>query len=216
MSKLNANSEVNPWNLIPLNDYETHMSDSSVGQMKLLSDLTKKYLDEIKPKCCIFLGIAGGNGLEHIDTEFTKNVIGIDINQDYLDETCRRYEAKITHLKLILYDLTVETREICKADLVWAALILEYTGIDKCLQFSDKNLLPGGHFVVSIQVNNGIKSVSSTGIESIRKAGDIFEIVNDEILLIKTTAAGLLLKSKEENNLPNGKSIKTFHFVKDD
>ena len=78
-------TDTNPWLDIPLEDYERHMSHHLVGQSILLNSLTKKYLDETKPETAVFLGIAGGNGLEHIDTNITRSVYGIDINQDYLD-----------------------------------------------------------------------------------------------------------------------------------
>jgi hypothetical protein len=74
----------NPWLHIPLEDYERHMSHHLVGQSTLLNVLTKKYLAAIKPEDVIFLGIAGGNGLEHVDNQITQRVVGIDINQDYL------------------------------------------------------------------------------------------------------------------------------------
>lgn len=32
----------------------------------------------------MILGIAGGNGLEHVDTEKRNKVYGVDINQEYL------------------------------------------------------------------------------------------------------------------------------------
>ncbi len=215
MSTTNSNLKTNPWKEIPLNDYEKHMADNSVGQLKLLNYLTKKYLDKIKPHTCLFLGVAGGNGLEHIDNKVTENVIGIDINQDYLDETRRRYDKQIKTLQLINFDIGAGATEICKADAVWAALIMEYTGISDCLQFADRNLLLGGHFVVSIQINNGLKAVSLTAVESIKKAGEIFSQVDPEELVTKITATGFLLIDNEVNMLPNGKSIGTFHFTKD-
>jgi hypothetical protein len=67
----------NPWLQIPLEDYERHMSHHQVGQSTLLNALTKKYMDSIKPQSVIFVGIAGGNGLEHIDNKITQNVYGI-------------------------------------------------------------------------------------------------------------------------------------------
>lgn len=51
--------ENNPWNEIPLQDYENHMSHNSVGQLSVLNSLTKKYLNSIKPQTCVFLGVAG-------------------------------------------------------------------------------------------------------------------------------------------------------------
>ena len=203
----------NPWLSIPLEDYERHMSHHLVGQSILLNSLTKKYLDEIKPETVLFLGIAGGNGLEHIDTNITRSVIGIDINPDYLNTAFTRYKHTIASLQLMNLDIVKNSESICKADLVWAALVLEYTGIDKVLEFCTNNISKDGHLVISIQSNNSKKSVSPTGIESVKKAGEIFSIVNPEKLLSKAAKTGFRLIGKEENALPNGKSIITFHFV---
>ncbi len=71
----------NIWNTIPLEDYERHMQHESVGQLQLLNNLTKKYLKKLSPEIVMFLGISGGNGLEHIDNNITSQVFGIDINQ---------------------------------------------------------------------------------------------------------------------------------------
>lgn len=203
----------NPWLHIPLEDYERHMSHHMVAQSTLLNALTKKYLDELKPETVIFLGIAGGNGLEHIDNKITKSVYGIDINSDYLDTALKRYKERIPSLKLLNLDVTRHAECICKADFIWAALILEYTGIDHVLAFCKNNLYKDGHLIVSIQSNNNIPSVSPTGIETVKKAGKIFFIVDPEQLLSKTAETGYKTLGKEENILPSGKSIITFHFV---
>jgi SAM-dependent methyltransferase len=207
------NMDSNPWLQIPLEDYERHMSHHLVAQSTLLDVLTKKYLDEIKPETVIILGVAGGNGLEHIDNKITKGVYGIDINQDYLDITFKRFKQKIPSLQLLKLDITRYPESICKADFIWAALILEYTGIDKALMFCKNNLQKDGHLIVSIQSNNNIPSVSQTGIETIKKAGEIFSIVDPEDLLSKAADKGYKLMGKEENILPNRKSIISFHFV---
>jgi Zn-dependent alcohol dehydrogenase len=206
-------TDLNPWLSIPLEDYERHMSHHLVGQSILLNSLTKKYLDETKPKTVVFLGIAGGNGLEHIDINITQTVIGIDINPDYLNTAFIRYKHMITSLQLVNLDIIKNSESICKADFVWAALVLEYTGIDKALEFCTNNIRKGGHLIVSIQSNNNKQSVSPTGIESIKKAGEIFSIVNPGMLLSQAAETGYRLIGKEENFLPNGKSIITFHFV---
>jgi len=205
--------DTNPWLDIPLEDYERHMSHHLVGQSILLNSLTKKYLDETKPETALFLGIAGGNGLEHIDTNMTKSVIGIDINRDYLDAAFERYKNRIPSLQLTNLDIAKNAETICRADFIWAALVLEYTGMDKALEFCTNNIRIGGHLVVSIQANNNIQSISPTGIESVKKAGEIFSIVSPELLVNKTLESGFILIGKEENILPNGKSIITFHFV---
>jgi len=206
----------NPWLHIPLEDYERHMSHHLVGQSTLLNALTKKYLDEIKPGTIVFLGIAGGNGLEHIDNQITQRVYGIDINQDYLDTASKRYNHKIPSLHLMNLDITRHSESFCKADLIWAALVLEYTGIDRALAFCTNNIRKKGHLVISIQSNNNKQTVSPTGIESVKKAGEIFSIVDPEEMQSKAAEKGFRLMGKEENILPNGKSIITFHFAASD
>jgi hypothetical protein len=206
-------TDTNPWLRIPLEDYERHMSHHLVGQSVLLNSLTKKYLDEIKPEIAVFLGIAGGNGLEYININITKSVIGIDINPDYLNTAFKRYNHTIASLQLMNLDIVKNSESICKADFIWAALVLEFTGIDKALEFSTNNIRKDGHLVVSIQSNNNRQSISPTGIESIKKAGEIFSVVSPEMLLSKAAETGYRLIGKEENDLPNGKSIITFHFV---
>ena len=204
--------QISPWNEIPLEDYENHMSHNSVGQLEVLNSLTKKYLNKIKPRTCLFLGVAGGNGLEHIDNTITQNVIGIDINQGYLDKAKERYEEIITSLELIKFDITTDTKVFCKADFIWAGLVLEYTGIDKSLEFSINNLQRDGNLIISIQSNNGVQSVSQSGIESMQKVGSIFQLINPDILVQKAIKLGLKLIENEESFFPNGKSLKTFHF----
>ena len=189
------------------------MSHGSVGQLSLLNLLTKKYLAKLKPATCLFMGIAGGNGLEHVDNEISKKIIGIDINREYLDVCFKRYHDRMNSLQLLELDFTKETKRICSSDFIWAALVLEYAGIDKCLEFSNNNIVQGGHFIVTIQVNNNLQSVSVTGVESVKKAGIIFSAVDPEVLLVKAKELGYALVDEEINQLPNGKSFMTFDFM---
>jgi len=97
--------------------------------------------------------------------------------------------------------------------MIWAALLVEYTGIDKALEFSKNNLRGGGHLIVTTQANNGIASVSPTGITSVQQAAGIFQTVDEEDLLSRAAQGGFRLVDREENFLPNGKSFKTFKFA---
>ncbi len=76
----------NIWCSVPLEDYEQHMLHETVGQLKLLNSLTNKYLKKINPEIVLLLGVAGGNGLEHIDPDVTREVFCVDINKKYLEE----------------------------------------------------------------------------------------------------------------------------------
>jgi hypothetical protein len=205
----------NVWNKIPLEDYELHMQHESVGQLHLLNNLTKKYLEKLSPETVMFLGIAGGNGLEHIDNNITRQVFGIDINQNYLDETKKRFKDQIQNLSLINIDISSrETEKITKANLIWAGLIFEYVETDTCFEFINDNIQENGYLVVTVQENNGVSSVSQTGIETIKSAGEIFRIIAESDLVSIADKFGFQKIDFEENILPNKKSLKTYTFVK--
>jgi hypothetical protein len=205
----------NAWNTIPLEDYELHMQHETVGQLQLLSNLTKKYLEKLNPETAMFLGIAGGNGLEHINNNVTNQVFGIDINQNYLDETKKRFKDKIPNLQLANIDISTKTTEkIATANLIWAALIFEYVAADKCFEFINNNIQKNGFLVATIQENNGVSSISQTGIETIKSAGQIFRLISDSDLVSVADKFGFNKIDFEENVLPNGKSLKTYTFEK--
>ncbi len=205
----------NVWNKIPLEDYELHMQHESVGQLHLLNNLTKKYLEKLSPEIVLFLGIAGGNGLEHIDNNITSQVFGIDINQNYLDETKKRFKDQIPNLNLINIDISSRKIEkITKANLIWAALIFEYVETDTCFEFINDNIQENGYLVVTIQENDGVSSVSQTGIETIKSAGQIFRLISESDLVSIADKFGFQKIDFEENILPNKKSLKTYTFVK--
>src|SRR5436305_9182848 len=81
----------NPWLSIPLGDYEGHMGSAGVRQLTVLAELFKCALDCCSPESVAVLGVAGGNGLEQIDCAATKRIVGVDINQGYLEEVQRRF-----------------------------------------------------------------------------------------------------------------------------
>jgi len=177
--------------------------------------LTKKYLQKYIPKKPLFLGVTGGNGLEHIDGNATKTVYGIDVNQSYLDETKKRYEAQIHNLVLVNADISVSTESFLQSDFVWAALIFEYIDIKRGFEFISRNIDSPTVLIITIQYNNGNQSVSKTGVESVKAVKDIFTPVNQEILQITALESGFKLMGSEENSLPNGKVFFTYEFSRE-
>src|SRR5690242_5563710 len=94
----------NPWLSVPLADYEDHMSCPEVCQTGALSDLFAAALQERRPESIAILGIAGGNGLDRIDTSISKRIAGLDINHEYLQCVQRRY-GSLEGLELYCVDL---------------------------------------------------------------------------------------------------------------
>jgi len=204
----------NAWNNVPLEDYERHMKHETVAQSQLLNSLTGKYLQKYTPANALFLGISGGNGLEHIDPINTKTVYGIDVNQSYLDEAKKRYDEKISNLVLVNADISNSNDSFVKAEFIWAALIFEYMDIESGLKFIAQNSSENGKLIVTIQSNNGNQSVSQTGVESIKSIKDLFKIVDSQRLHSFASEIGFKLIGSEENVLPNGKCLLTYEFIR--
>ena len=78
---------MNPWLALPLEDYEGHMGSAAVNQLVPLADLFGEALARLRPRSVAVLGVAGGNGLEHVDGTLTTRVVAVDVNQAYLDAT---------------------------------------------------------------------------------------------------------------------------------
>jgi len=204
--------KINPWNNIPLDDYESHMQHKDVAQSQLLNDLIGKYLQKHTPENVLFLGVSGGNGLEHIDLNNVKRICGVDINKSYLEETRKRFGEKIKQLELLNTDIGSSNESFIKADFIWAALIFEYVDIERAYGFIENNADKFANLIITIQSNNGAGSVSPTGIESIKSVKDIFSIVDGNALQNHALKVGFELVSSEENMLPNGKSFLTYEF----
>lgn len=76
----------NPWEEIPLVDYESHMKLDSVMQLQAMNEMMKGQFDTYSISSIMILGIAGGNGLEHIQKDKFERVYGVDINQINIED----------------------------------------------------------------------------------------------------------------------------------
>lgn len=123
----------NPWEEIQLTDYESHMKLDSVMQLQALNEMMKGQFDSYPISSIMILGIAGGNGLEHIKKEKFKRVYGVDINSSYLQEVIQRYPDLNGLLECLCIDLIDETNKLPKADMIIANLLIEYIGYE-CFQ----------------------------------------------------------------------------------
>lgn len=101
---------INPWEKISLYDYESHMKLDSVKQLQTLSQMMKGQFDAFPAGSVMILGIAGGNGLEHIDEHKFKKVYGVDINGEYLKAVEKRYTCISDILECIQVNLLEEVK----------------------------------------------------------------------------------------------------------
>lgn len=131
----------NPWEEIPLTDYENHMKLDSVRQLQTMNEMMQEQFDAYPISSVMILGIAGGNGLEHIQKGKFERVYGIDVNSSYLEEAARRYPNLDGILQCICIDLRNGADKLPGADMVIANLLIEYIGYE-CFQDVIRQVMP--------------------------------------------------------------------------
>ncbi len=131
----------NPWEEISLSDYENHMKLDSVMQLQAMNEMMKGQFNAYSVTNIMILGIAGGNGLEHISKDKFEKVYGVDVNSDYLKEVAHRYSCLDGILKCLCINLINETDKLLKADMVVANLLIEYIGYE-CFQRAIRQVNP--------------------------------------------------------------------------
>lgn len=151
---------LNPWKQIPLDDYESHMRLSSVMQLQTMNKMMKGQFDAYSIYSVMILGIAGGNGLEHVKMDKFEKIYGIDINPSYLQEVIRRYPDLDGLLECLCVNLIEDFHKLPEADMVIANLLVEYIGYE-CFQQVIRHVHPK---IVSciIQINTEDKWVSDS------------------------------------------------------
>ena len=124
---------MNPWEEISLSDYENHMSLASVKQLQSMNKMMKFQFEAYPVTSALVFGIAGGNGLEHVNLKKYRKIYGIDINNAYLDDVKERYSFMGDVLECLRMDLTCEYDMLPEAELVIANLVIEYINFWKLL-----------------------------------------------------------------------------------
>lgn len=196
----------NPWEEIDLSVYEKHMSLDSVYQLQILNEMMKSQFYTYPVKSIMILGIAGGNGLEHIDTHVLTKVYGVDINEKYLSACISRYPELQGVLDIIHADLKQDINELPYADLLVANLFIEYVGYE-CFQRTVEKVKPQ-YVSCIIQKNNGISFVSdSPYIHAFDRLDEIHHQIEENELLHAMHQAGYNKITQMENELPNGKRL---------
>jgi len=201
----------NPWKSIKLSDYENHMSLDTVKQLQVLNSMMKEQLSIYPVNNVMILGIAGGNGLEHIDTEKYSIVYGIDVNYEYLQEVQKRYKKLNGILKCLCLDLITETVELPASDLIIANLLIEYIGYE-CFQKAVRQVNPE-YVSCGIQINIDDEFVSdSPYLRSFKGLNSVHHQMKTDELIKKMYDINYKCISSVEHLLPNGKKLVQIDF----
>ncbi|MEP7354011.1 MAG: methyltransferase domain-containing protein [Acidobacteriota bacterium] len=198
----------NYWISVPLADYEGHMSDANVDQLQPLAELFAEALGGYEPASIAILGIAGGNGLEHVPSRVAR-IVGVDINADYISVVRERY-ANLSTLELHCLDLAHPTATSSVEAVVWvhAALLFEHAGMDVCLKSALSLVQATGTLSVVLQLPaTGSTDVASTGFTSMQLLKDEFALIDPNEFTARVSQAGFKLQRESRRALPGGKAF---------
>ena len=183
------------------------MSAEGVGQLAVVADLFKTALNCCRPRSVAVLGIAGGNGLDQVDSSMTQRIVGIDINQRYLDDVQRRF-SDLPGLELHCCDLAEREFRLSPVELVHAALIFEHAGVELALENALSLVAPGGRFSVVLQLPSleaqGIAPTSYTSMQRLKQCFTLIDIGEFQTSLGRK---GFQLVTQETRSLPAGKAL---------
>lgn len=207
----------NAWHVIKPDDYDAHMSHPNVGQTQMLNKIIREQfelipVDKRAGSCAAILGITNGNGLEHVIPCAIGRVIGIDINQAFLDECKIRYSNLVSRLSLYRIDLMSEITDAVKilspCDLIIANLLIEHIHLEKFTEIIKRLPKHGQILSCVIQVNPDGAIASESGVEHVFDA--VVEQVEQEsehALDLSMKHCGYSLNNKAVYGLPNGKQF---------
>lgn len=210
---LGENNMKNPWEMVKLSDYENHMALDSVRQLQVLNQMMKGQLNQYEVQSAMILGIAGGNGLEHVDVKKLNKVYGIDVNKEYLSATESRYENLAGILECICVDLLSEADKLPYAEMLIANLLIEYIGYE-CFQKVVK-ATSSQYVSCIIQINEDEGFVSDSPYMHVFDDLDsVHHQMAEQELRNSMDAIDYQLIQMLEQKLPNGKKLVQLDFEK--
>ena len=198
----------NPWLQIPAEDYEGHMSAPNVAQLQMLNKIFADVLNEIQPKSIAVLGCTTGNGFEHLINKKIERIVGVDINPDYISICKKRFQKKLSKLKLICTDLNEAEFPDSSFDLIHAALVFEYVEVESLLSKISHWLKPRGILSVVLQLPSEISApVSETQYQSVKVLSPLIKLVDPEEFSEKARKYKLKEVKNYKIKLQSGKSF---------
>ena len=187
------------WLSTELEIYENHVALETVGQAAAIREAIREANESLQPASFLYLGCAGGNGLEALHSA---RVVGLDLNDAYLAKARERWPAA----ELIQCDLNQTLPGIGSFDLAFGALVFEYidnlTGLMQQLA-----AYVDGHLVVLLlATREGAPAVADSPYkERLQPVGREFRYLSTENFIETATTAGFEVMEQKEIALPAGK-----------
>ncbi len=182
-------TKTNPWLEIPYTDYENHMSDA--GQAQMLNKLTKYCLKFLKPSRFALFGCATGNGLEHVDTSVTKEVIAIDLNPGYLTVLNQRFGGSLPNLKTVCADIEQDNLPLADVDPALCGLVFEYVNPEVVIGKIVSCLSPEGKIAVVLQHSEETSFVSKSPYTSLESLASFAREIDEKQMVALCQSFGM-------------------------
>ena len=197
----------NPWEEISLNDYENHMSLDSVKQLQIMNSIMKEQFEDYPVSTAMVLGVAGGNGLEHVSRDKYRTVYGVDINEDYLRIVSERYAHLPDVLKCLKIDLINDADQLPGAQLLIANLLIEYIGYDAFQRVVCKVNPEYVSSLIQINVDDKQWVSDSPYLHAFDGLVEVHHQMDEDSLLTKMQEIGYKDILQSRIPLPNGKAF---------
>ncbi len=204
----------NPWEEISLDDYENHMSLDSVKQLQTMNIIMKEQFGSYPVTTAMVLGVAGGNGLEHIRKEKFQTVYGVDINGEYLRAVSKRYADLSGILKCLKIDLMRDADQLPEAQLLIANLLIEYIGYDIFQKVICKVNPEYVSCVIQINTDDTQWVSDSPYLHAFDRLDEVHHQMDEKSLSTKMQEIGYKDILKKKAPLPNGKALLRMDFRK--
>ena len=204
----------NPWEEINLTDYEKHMSLDSVKQLQTMNSIMKDQFEAYTVDTVMVLGVAGGNGLEHIQKEKYKTVYAVDINAEYLRNVSERYAKLSDVLKCIHLDLIKDADTLPSAQLIIANLLIEYIGYSAFQKVIKKTIPEYVSCVIQINTDEEEWVSDSPYIHAFDKLDEIHHQMEGKALVKSMENINYSKIMHTFVELPNGKALERIDLKK--
>ena len=197
----------NPWEEIRLDDYENHMRLNSVRQLQAMNAIMKEQFEAYPIETAMVLGVAGGNGLEHIRTDKYRIVYGVDVNEAYLSAVSERYTDLSDVLTLLHLDLVQDAERLPQAELLIANLLIEYIGYEAFRKAVLQSAPEYVSCVIQINTDEDGWVSDSPYLHAFDGLDAIHHQMEEKALAAVMVEIGYVEILREADILPNGKAL---------
>ena len=197
----------NPWEEIRLDDYENHMRLDSVRQLQTMNAIIKEQFEAYPVETVMVLGVAGGNGLEHIRTDKYRIVYGVDVNEAYLCAVSERYADLSDVLTLLHLDLVQDAERLPQAELLIANLLIEHIGYEAFRKAVLQSAPEYVSCVIQINMDENSWVSNSPYLHAFDGLDTIHHQMEEKALAAAMEEIGYVEILREAERLPNGKAL---------